>query len=122
MAQRQRRLFQAHPWLAEAERSLRVLGPHVLDHLDWGLAALASVDVAPARKMEAIALANGIAMLFSTPSRALGPEAFAPLDPARQPRLAALFAAAEPAPASPDLFVRVLEGVLRGVLTPPPSP
>ncbi|GMA87472.1 hypothetical protein GCM10025868_27220 [Angustibacter aerolatus] len=69
VARQQRALFAAHPWLIEAERSLRVLGPHVLDHLDWGLAVLTDLDVPASRKMEAIALANGVAALFATNGR-----------------------------------------------------
>jgi AcrR family transcriptional regulator len=121
VAERQRALFRAHPWLPEAVASLRFMGRHVLDHLDWGLAVLADVEAPPSRKMEAIALANGIAALFSTTSRPVGPEAFAELDPGRHPRLAALLAAAAPTPPSADLFPRVLEGVLRGALGIPPS-
>src|SRR4051812_7260460 len=41
VSERQRALFRAHPWLAEAVASLRFMGRHVLDHLDWGLAVLA---------------------------------------------------------------------------------
>lgn len=116
VAEQQRAIFSAHPWLAEAVASLRFMGRHVLDHLDWGLAVLADVKAPPDRKMEAIALANGIAALFSATSQPVGPEAFAQLDPGRHPRLTALLAAAAPAPSSADLFPRVLEGVLRGVL------
>jgi AcrR family transcriptional regulator len=119
VAQQQRTMFRAHPWLAEAVASLRFMGRHVLDHLDWGLAVLADVEAPPSRKMEAIALTNGIAALFSTTSRPVGPEAFAQLDPGRHPRLAALLAAAAPTPPSADLFPRVLEGVLRGMLAMP---
>jgi AcrR family transcriptional regulator len=117
VAEQQRALFRAHPWLAEAVASLRVMGPHVLDHLDWGLTVLADVEAPPSRKMEAIALANGIAALFSTTSQPVGPEAFAQLDPGRHPHLMALLTAAAPAPPSADLFRRVLESVLRGLLT-----
>ncbi|WP_462183640.1 TetR/AcrR family transcriptional regulator [Frankia sp. AgKG'84/4] len=116
VAERQRVLFRAHPWLVEAVASLRIMGPHVLDHLDWGLAVLAEVQVPPTRKMEAIALANGVAALFATPSQPVGPQAFAPLDAGRHPRLAALLASAAPTPPSADLFERVLEGVLRAAL------
>jgi AcrR family transcriptional regulator len=119
VAERQRALFRAHPWLAEAVASLRVMGPHVLDHLDWGLAVLADVDAPQSRKMEAIALANGMAALFSTASPPVGAEAFALLDPDRHPRLAALLATAAPTPPSTDLFQRVLEGALRAVLERP---
>jgi AcrR family transcriptional regulator len=116
VAEQQRAIFSAHPWLAGAVASLRFIGRHVLDHLDWGLAVLADVEAPPVRKMEAIALANGIAALFSTMSEPVGPEAFAQLDPGRHPHLAALLAAPTPTPPSADLFPRVLEGVLRGVL------
>lgn len=121
VAEQQRSIFHAHPWLAEAVASLRFMGRRVLDHLDWGLAVLADVEAPDSRKMEAIALANGIAALFSTTSAPVGPEAFAQLDPGRHPHLAALLAAATPAPPSADLFPRVLEGVLRGVLGMPPG-
>jgi AcrR family transcriptional regulator len=121
VAEQQRAIFTAHPWLAEAVASLRFMGRHVLDHLDWGLAVLADVEAAPGRKLEAIALANGIAALFSTASAPVGAEAFAQLDASRQPRLAALLATAAATPPSEDLFPRVLEGVLRGVLAMPPD-
>jgi AcrR family transcriptional regulator len=119
VAEQQRAIFRAHTWLAEAVASLRFMGRHVLDHLDWGLAVLADVEAPHSRKMEAIALANGIAALFSTTSQQVGPEAFAQLDTDRHPRLAALLATAAPTPPSSDLFPRVLEGVLRGVLAMP---
>src|SRR3954453_14341338 len=119
VAERQRAIFRAHPWLAEAVASLRFMGRHVLDHLDWGLAVLADVEAPQNRKMEAIALANGIAALFSTTSQPVGPDAFAELDPARHPRLATLLASAAPTPPPTDLFQHVLEGVLRGVLAMP---
>ena len=123
VAGQQRAGFRAHPWLADAVASLRFMGPHVLDHLDWGLAVLADVEAPTSRKMEAIALANGIAALFSTSAQPVGPGAFAALDADRHPRLTALLAAAAPAPPSADLFPHVLESVLRGVLTmPDPEP
>src|SRR4051794_5415769 len=116
VAEKQRALFRAHPWMTEAVGSLRFMGRHVLDHLDWGLSVLAGVEAPDSRKMEALALANGIAALFSTTARPVGPEAFAQLDPGRHPRLAALLAAAAPTPPAADLFPRVLEAVLRGAL------
>ncbi|MCM3886152.1 TetR/AcrR family transcriptional regulator [Frankia sp. R82] len=122
VAEQQRALFRAHPWLAEAVASLRVMGPHVLDHFDWGLAVLADVPAPSSRKMEALALTNGIAALSATPSRPVGPETFTALDAGRHPRLAALLAAATPTPPSADLFHRVLEGLLRAVLTAPAPP
>jgi hypothetical protein len=105
--------------MTEAVGSLGFMGPHVLDHLDWGLAVLADVEAPDSRKMEAIALANGIAALFSIATRPVGPEAFAQLDRDRHPHLAALLAAAAPTPPATDLFQHLLEGVLRRVLTLP---
>ena len=119
VAKQQRDLFGAHPWMTEAIGSLRFMGRHVLDHLDWGLAVLADVEAPDSRKMEAIALANGIAALFSTAARPIGPEAFAQLDPGRHPHLAAVLAAGAAPPPPTDLFEHVLEGVLRGVLALP---
>ena len=116
VAEQQRALFRGHPWMAEAVASLRFMGRHVLDHLDWGLAVLAHVQAPDSRKMEAIALANGIAALFATSGAPVGPEAFAQLDPSRHPRLAALLTAALPTSPSTDLFPRVVEDVLRGAL------
>jgi AcrR family transcriptional regulator len=116
VAEHQRRLFRAHPWLAGALSSAHTLGPHVLDHLDWGLAVLRDVDASPTRKMEAIALANGIAALFSATVEPVGPDAFSHLDPERHPRLAQLLAAAAPTPPAEDIFPRVVEGALRGLL------
>src|SRR5690348_4815035 len=54
VAEQQRALFRGHPWMAEAVASLRFMGPHVLDHLDWGLTVLADVQAPDSRKMEAI--------------------------------------------------------------------
>jgi AcrR family transcriptional regulator len=119
VAEQQRALFRAHPWMTEAVGSLPFMGPHVLDHFDWGLAVLADVEAPDSRKMEALALANGIAALFSTSARPVGPEAFARLDPGRHPRLTALLAGAAPGPPRADLFQDVLEGVLRGLLGRP---
>ena len=119
VAQQQRDVFRAHPWMTEAIGSLQFMGPHVLDHLDWGLVVLADVEAPDSRKMEAIALANGIAALFSAAARPVGSEAFVQLDPSRHPHLAALLAAGAATPPPTDLFERVLEGVLRGVLALP---
>jgi AcrR family transcriptional regulator len=119
VAQKQRGLLRAHPWMTEAVASSGSMGRHVLDHLDWGLAVLAEVQAPVGRKMEAIALANGIAALFATAARPVGAEAFAQLDRDRHPHLAALLAAAAPTPPRTDLFEHVLASVLQGVLAMP---
>lgn len=112
----QRALFGAHPWMVEATGSVTVFGPHVLDHLDWGLRVLEPLPAPVSRKLEAIALANGVAALFAPPARSPDPQAFSALDGSRQPQLAAALAQAQPTAASPEVFERVLTGVLRGAL------
>jgi AcrR family transcriptional regulator len=122
VAEQQVRLFRAHPWMVEAVGSLQYFGPHVLDHLDWGLAVLDKVDATNRDKLEAIALVNGVAALFAGTGQAPGPEAFSGLDPRRQPRLAKVFATAESTAASADLFSRLVEGLLHTVLGTRPAP
>jgi AcrR family transcriptional regulator len=117
-AEEQLRVFRAHSWMAQAVGSLRHLGPYVLDHLDWGLEVLRPVDATVGRKLEAIALVNGVAALFSTAGQPPGPETFAHLDPARQPHLAEAFAVAPAAGPSEDLFARVVAGLLGSLLGP----
>jgi AcrR family transcriptional regulator len=120
VAQDQVRVFRAHPWMVEAVRSLTYIGPHVLDHLDWGLDVLGEIDVTVQRKLEAVAMVNGVAALFSSSSQP-GPDAFAQLDVRRQPRLAAALANATSPEETDDLFARAVAGLLQSLLGPPPS-
>lgn len=115
VAEDQVRVFRAHPWLVGAVGSLSSLGPHVLDHLDWGLDVLRDVDATVQHKLEAIALVNGFAALFSSSSQP-GPEAFSHLDPRRHPRLTAALAGVTATGSSDDLFARVVAGLLHSVL------
>ncbi len=108
--------FTTHPWLVEAVGSLRYLGPHVLDHLDWGLSVLDQVDAPDRDKLEAIALVNGAAALFAAPSRPAGPQTLTGLDPHRHRWLIAAVSTQPAGRAADDLFDRVLAGILHGVL------
>lgn len=116
VAEQQVAAHRAHPWLAAASAMPLVMGPHVLDQLEWGLRVLAPVDAPNRAKMEAIALTNGVAALFGAAGPAVGPESFRNLDGARHPALAALLARADPGPPGPDLLRRVLTGVLDALL------
>jgi hypothetical protein len=98
-----------------------VLGPNVLDHLEWGLEVLADVDASAGQKLEALAVTNGVAALFASAGPVTGPEAFALLDARRHARITTLLSAAPPASPAPDLFRRVLEAVLYAILGPSPS-
>lgn len=115
-ARRQLVTFSNHPWLVEAVGSLRYLGPHVLDHLDWGLSVLGRVDAPDRDKLEAIALTNGAAALFAASGRPAGPQTLTGLDPQRHRWLTAAVSAQPAAQAADDLFDRVLAGILHGVL------
>ena len=118
VAARQRDVFAAHPWLAQAVSLPVAMGPHVLDHLDWGLTALAPVDVPVGTKLEAIALVTGVAALFASAGAGPAGASLAGLDPVRHPHLVALAEAPPMTARSEGLFERVVAGVLRGVLDP----
>jgi hypothetical protein len=94
------------------------LGPHALDHLEWGIRVLAPLGAPGTAVMEAIALVNGVAALFAAGGPPADPALFRSLDADRHPGLAALLAGAVPGPPADDLFRRVLTGVLTGVLGP----
>ncbi|MEO7233946.1 MAG: TetR family transcriptional regulator, partial [Lapillicoccus sp.] len=115
VAEHQVRVFRAHPWMTGAVGSLTHLGPHVLDHLEWGLDVLRDVEVTVNRKLEAIALVNGFAALFAGSSQP-GPDAFAQLDPRRQPQLSAALSSATSIDPTDDFFRRVVAGLLRSLL------
>jgi AcrR family transcriptional regulator len=120
VAESQRGVFRTHPWLAGALDGALVLGPNVLDHLEWGLAVLEGVVAPPGQKMEALAVTNGIAALFASAGTVGGPEAFAQLDARRHARVLAVLGAATSGSPTPDLFPRVLEAVLRAILSTSP--
>lgn len=120
VARRQRDLYRSHPWLGAAVGTATTMGPHVLDHFEWGLEVLEDVDVPTTRKLEALSLANGLALLFATAQDTQSAaDAFAKLDPARHPRLMGLAGATTPASAEPDLFERALASLLGGLLREP---
>lgn len=115
VAEHQVRVFWAHPWMTGAVGSLTHLGPHVLDHLEWGLDVLRDVEVTMTRKLEAIALVNGFAALYAGSSQP-GPEAFSQLDRRRQPQLSAALADVTSVEPADDVFTRVVAGLLHSVL------
>jgi AcrR family transcriptional regulator len=118
VASRQRDVFAAHPWLAQAVTLPLAMGPHVLDHLDWGLAALEPVDAPVGTKLEAIALVTGFAALFASADAGPLAVSVAGIDPARHPHLVALAEAPPVSAQSDGLFERVVAGILRSVLDP----
>jgi AcrR family transcriptional regulator len=116
VARHQLDLYRAHPWLVRATATPTRLGPHVLDHLEWGLAALEPVTAPLSAKFEAIALATAAAALFSSSGPGPGPDGFAQLDARRHPHVVAALSDRAPTPPAPHLFERAVEGLLRGVL------
>jgi AcrR family transcriptional regulator len=118
VATRQRDVFGAHPWLAQAVSLPLALGPHVLDHLDWGLAALEPVDAPVGTKLEAIALVTGFAALYASADPGPAASPLAGLDPVRHPHLVALADNPPVTARSVGLFERAVSGILHGVLDP----
>ncbi len=116
LARQQRALYAAHPWLSHAVAGVRRLGPRTLDHFEWGLAVLEPLTAPTATKMEALALANGLASLFAGAAHAgSGANALGGLVATQHPRLAAALAAAAATPPA-DPFERALTSLLTGLL------
>ena len=124
VAESQRAVFRTHPWLTGALDGTIMLGPHVLDHLDWGLEVLAEVPATDGQKLEALALANGIAALFANAGPGGDRGVFAHLDGRRHPRVAAALAGVAAPTSASDPFPRVLAAVLHATLgtTPEATP
>jgi AcrR family transcriptional regulator len=121
VAESQRAVFRAHPWLTGALEGAVTLGPHVLDHLDWGLEVLAEVPATDGEKLEALALANGIAALFAHAGPGADLGAFAHLEGRRHPRVAAALAGVAARTSASDPFPRVLAAVLHATLGTTPA-
>lgn len=110
-------LYRRHPWLVDVQQSVSTPGPHAVDHFERCLATLEPANVDRQRKMEAIAMMTGVVTLFAQQA-AVGPTTRLVVDDQqRWPHLsAALQGATPPSDPRPDLFARVLAGVLAGLL------
>lgn len=122
--------YLRHPWVLDAMPAATDLGPNTVDHMDNALAILAGLDVPAGRKLEAIAMLNGVTTLFArqtlaggdglTPERQAATAAYltSVVVAGRHPHLsAALVASGGAAGQSADgLFDRVVGGVLTGLL------
>lgn len=110
-------LYRSHPWLTEVRQSVSTPGPHVLDHLERCLNALAPASVDLRRKMEAIALLTGVVTLFAQHAASGATTRIVADDAHRWPNLfAALHGTTPSGKPGADLFSRVLTGALTGVL------
>lgn len=119
VAKDQLRVHRAHPWLVTAGFGVGPAGPNALRHFDRCLAIMAGLPASNAAKMEALAMLTGVVTLFARPaaSEPADPRTlFSALDPQEHPHLAAALVPADQASASPDLFDRTIQSLLRGLL------
>ncbi len=77
---------------------------------------LTDVHATDGQKLEALALANGIAALFANAGPGASPGAFGHLDGGRHPRLVAALAGVTDLTPASDPFPRVLAAVLHATL------
>lgn len=119
VANDQLRVYRAHPWLGSAGFGAGPAGPNALRHFDRCLAIVSALPASNAAKMEALAMLTGVVTLFARPTagRPADPRIlFSALDPQAHPHLAAALAARDQSSASPDLFDRTIQSLLRGLL------
>ncbi|MEV4199854.1 TetR/AcrR family transcriptional regulator [Micromonospora globbae] len=121
MARAQRALHERHPWLSELIQRASAIGPETLAFFDACLGVMAPLPAPPTAKFEAIAMMNGIAVLFARQRTAGGASPFAGLDLTPYPHLVAALTQPPAAPPATDLFDRALGGLLRGLLAPDPA-
>jgi AcrR family transcriptional regulator len=123
--------YLRHPWMLEIATAGVTPGPATVDHLESCLAILAPLDVPGRQKMEAIAMLTGAASLWvrqtlhsgdpASPERQAATVAMltAAVADGRHPHLAAVLG--QPggtAAGEPDLFDRVVRGLVSGLLAP----
>ncbi|MGK5741195.1 TetR/AcrR family transcriptional regulator [Micromonospora sp. URMC 103] len=121
MARAQREVHERHPWLWELSQRASAIGPEALAFFDAALGIMAAVPATLTAKFEAIAMINGIAILFARRTTAGAGFTFAGIDLTPYPHLVAAFRQPPAAPPATDLFDRALRGLLRALLTPDPS-
>jgi len=121
MARAQRAVHERHPWLFELSQRASAIGPEALEFFDACLRIMAPVPATLTAKFEAVAMMNGIAILFAR-KRTVGEAfTFAGLDVTPYRHLVAAFAQPPAAPPATDLFERALRSLLRGLLAPDPA-
>ncbi len=121
IARAQRSVHERHPWLSELSQRASAIGPEALAFFDACLRIMAPVAATPTAKLEAVAVMNGISILFARKRTAGEAFTFAGLDVTPYPHLVAALAQPPAAPPAADLFERAQRSLLRGLLAPDPA-
>ncbi|MET7399056.1 helix-turn-helix domain-containing protein [Dactylosporangium sp. NPDC005572] len=118
LAGRQLALYRRHPWLLPAAMRRGTYGPRAMDYFEYCLRTMAPLPCGTAAKMEAVGVLTGLVSLFAAQPAAPADPAgiFAAATPQAHPHLLAALTTPGPPP-EPDLFDRLIRGVLRGLLT-----
>jgi AcrR family transcriptional regulator len=129
LAHQLRRTYHRHPWVLDLVPGRVGSGPRAIDQLEYGLAALAGLDVAGPVKLEAVAMLNGIVALVVRTELAIGGSTAAwsaaqaeflgvVVAAGHHPHLAAALSEASGAPpaSEDDLLDRILPRMLGGLL------
>jgi AcrR family transcriptional regulator len=126
LAHEVREVYRRHPWMLDLAQAGLPLGPNAVNYLEYALAALDGVPAPGGTKLEAVAMLNGIVVMFvrmeiatrsSTEAwQAVQAEYLAAVGEAGgHPHLAAALADPNPS-ATADSLDRVLPRVLTGLL------
>ncbi len=116
LAGSQRAVYQRHPWLADAARGPRVLGPNGTRLVETYLRILEPVEVTTAVKLELFALLTGLAALLAPPT-AIAANPFPLAGPTSTPLLWTAMTSPTGEPHSPEsLFEAAAGGIIDALL------
>lgn len=130
LAHQLRSLYQKHSWMLELVQQQTPITPHGVVFLEYALSTLTGLGVPGNRKMEAIAMMNGLVVMLARAELASGQSnqawqaaqvefLAASVASGDYPNLAAVFQTSSHAAGESDLFDGVLIRVLGGVLSTP---
>lgn len=112
-------LHRRHAWLAEVSfRPDAVPGPNAMDWFERCLGILTESPAGNRAKMEALAMLNGVVILFSRQrASSEATRLFSAVSPHRHPHLVETLSQPAPSEGGPDLFERTVRALLLGLLT-----
>lgn len=118
LAVAQSEVYRRHPWLADAARGPRVLGPEGSRLFEAYLEVVEPVETTTAAKLELFALLTGLATLF-TPATTLSANPFPLAGPTTTPLLWAALTSATGSPRSQEaLFEAIADAMIDAILSP----
>lgn len=115
----QRDTYQRHPWLIDAARGPRTLGPHGTRLAETYLQIMEHTQATTAVKLELLAMLTGLAAMFA-PTVTIADSPFPLADPEHTPHLWTAMTTPTGQPRSAEhLFQAVAAGIIDAVLAPP---